>query len=244
MQLFLQGVSSAQSIRRSVKGKVSDMLRRMMMVVVMAAILAMTLAARAEVTWKHCVKVDKKIDNALLTWAPWCTSWCVDRSDMSDIDSGMVCREGTLYNAMATPYYITEAWLGVCAYGVEPYEKVYVGMGCEDDGKVLGCLNPYEDGIKVDSIDFDGEDGNNEDGNDGGCSCTWFQLDPAWLTTDTYGKFYACVKGFKLCNPSECACIKKAWMKVTYAEIPAPGAAVLGAVGLTMVGWFKRKVRD
>jgi len=104
---------------------------------------------------------------------------------------------------------------------------------------VLGCLNPYEDDIKVDSIDFDGEDG--YDGDTHRCTC--FQLDPEWLASDSYDKFYACVKGFKLCDPSECAYIEKACLEVTYAPIPAPGATVLGALGLTMVGWFKRKFR-
>lgn len=32
-------------------------------------------------------------------------------------------------------------------------------------------------------------------------------------------------------------------MKVTCAEIPAPPAGVLGVVGLTMLGWLKRRFR-
>ena len=206
------------------------------MMAVVAGVLAMTLAVQADVTWEKCVYVDEKIDNALLTRAPWSTSWKFDRSD---INNGMTYNQGTVYDAMGTPYYVTEAWLKVCAYGVEPYEKVYVGMGYDGDGNMLGRLNPYEDNTQVDGTNFDGKDG--YDGNS--LSCTYFQLDPKWLTTDTYDKFYACVKGFKLCNPSQSAYIKSACMKVTYAPIPAPPAALLGALGLTMVGWFKRKFR-
>ncbi len=209
--------------------------------VVMAGILVMAVAAQAEVTWKQCVEVDKKIDNALLTWAPWCVSWQFDKSDMSDmVNAGgaYTYQDGMLYDEMGTPYLVKEAWLKVLAKGVEPYEKVYVGMGYEGDKKVLGYLDPYEDNIHVDGINFEGD---NEDGYDGDgdeWSSTYFKLDPQWLDD---GKFYACVKGFKLCNPSECAAIKKACMKVTYEKIPAPGAGVLGAVGLTMVGWLKRR---
>ncbi|NLF32649.1 MAG: hypothetical protein GX591_17375 [Planctomycetes bacterium] len=217
------------------------MSRRTIMMVAVAGVLAMSLTAGADMTWKQCVYVDEKIDNALLTWAPWCTSWKFDRSDMSDIineGGAYTYNQGTVYDAMGTPCYVKEAWLKVCAYGVEPYEKVYVGMGCEADGKMLGCLNPYEDNVVVTSIpDGDGENF------DGQYSCTWFQLDPKWLTTDTFDKFFACVKGFKLCNPSECATIKSACMKVTYAPIPAPPAVVLGGLGLATVGWFKRKFR-
>jgi len=65
-----------------------------------------------------------------------------------------------------------------------------------------------------------------------------FALDPTWLAD---ADFYAYIKGVKLLRPDATCRISSSLLTADYAHLPAPGAMLMGSIGLAMVGYLKRR---
>jgi len=180
-----------------------------------AAVLATAMPARADLTWQDEKEICVLLDDALLTKPGYLTYWY--HSPLPDNGLEVISAKLTVY-----------------AEGVDPGDKILISTLQKIwDPHVLGYLQPY--------VNNDGfNDGNNSSGDgcceDGKVSATVFELDPEWLEG---AKYVALVKGFTLCTPTMEATICRSVLDVTF--VPAPGAALMGSVGLTALGWVKRR---
>jgi len=195
---------------------------KIMLAVVSAGLLAAAMPAWADPTWTDEQEICVKLDDALLTRPPYLTHWRHDPVP----DNGLE---------------ILSATLTVYAEGVTEGDKVLISALKGFRPHVLGYLEPFEEngmnGLLPNHVG-NGDCGNGECCDPSKVSKTTFDLDPEWLDDE---KYVALVKSFTLCNPNTEVKICKSVLDVAF--VPTPGAALMGFIGLTTIGWVKKRRR-
>lgn len=169
------------------------------------------------------IGIYKTLDNALLTKPRSSTIFEVECPEPECVDP-----------QNGQPYQLVGARLCIQADGVDYNDKVELQF---KDGRRYTTIGELERIPGCEDVrPMSGEGAYEEEY----ITRTYFDLDPEWLED---GRFKLKVAGFHLLRPSSVVEIEKAIMECTYAPIPAPGAFLLGSMGLTMVGWIKKRTR-